>query len=182
MTTEELARSPEGVLRFWRDAGPAQWFSKDPVFDATFRDTFASAFSLASDGRCSTWESRPTSALALVLLLDQYPRNAFRGTARMYATDAQARRVATAAIAAGFDNEIPEELRLFFYLPFAHAESLQDQARSVALHRRIGYVENALRHHDIIARFGRFPHRNAILGRTSTKEELAFLANGGFSG
>ena len=119
---------------------------------------------------------------ALVLLLDQFPRNAFRDTVRMYATDPMARDVANAAIERGYDNLVDPQLRFFFYLPFAHSESLADQDRSVELHERIAFTEHAIGHRDIVKRFGRFPHRNGILGRPSTAEELAFLKEGGFGG
>lgn len=117
-----------------------------------------------------------------MILLDQFPRNAFRGSARMFATDGQARDVASRAIDAGHDRAVAPELRMFFYLPFEHSESLDDQDRSVALHEAIGFTKYAIEHRDIIQRFGRFPHRNAVLGRESTPEERAFLEGGGFSG
>jgi uncharacterized protein (DUF924 family) len=119
-----------------------------------------------------------------VILLDQFPRNAFRGTARMYGTDSQARTVAEQAIEAGFDAQIAADLRLFFYLPFAHSESLADQDRSLNLCTALGpeYMKHAEEHREIIKRFGRFPHRNEILGRTPTDEERRFLDKGGFAG
>jgi uncharacterized protein (DUF924 family) len=122
--------------------------------------------------------------LALVILLDQFPRNAFRGTTRMYATDGLAREVADAALAAGHDHRIEPELRLFLYLPFAHSETLRDQERSVALAEKLGdpSLSHARGHHEIIRRFGRFPHRNRILGRTTTQEEQRFLEEDGFKG
>ncbi|RTS57491.1 DUF924 family protein [Pseudomonas aeruginosa] len=122
--------------------------------------------------------------LGLLLLLDQYPRNAFRGTPRMYASDAQARRWAERALGQGLDRQVGDALRLFFYLPFAHAENLADQDRSVALNHGLGqpFLAHAREHREIIRRFGRFPHRNPILGRLSSAEELAFLAAGGFAG
>jgi uncharacterized protein (DUF924 family) len=121
----------------------------------------------------------PDGALAVVLLLDQFPRNMFRGTRRVYQTDATALDVADRAIERGFDSQVEPALRGFFYLPFEHSESLADQERSVALHEAAGDEDGltwARHHHDIVARFGRFPHRNAILGRESTPEELAYLA------
>jgi uncharacterized protein (DUF924 family) len=118
------------------------------------------------------------------LLLDQYPRNSFRGTAHMYATDPLARMFARQALDAGLDQQVDKELRLFFYLPLSHAEHLPDQERALALNRALGepFRSHAQGHLDIVARFGRFPHRNALLGRETTAAEQAFLAEGGFSG
>lgn len=154
----------ESIVGFWREAGPERWFAADPAFDA--------AFALVPE------------ALALVLLLDQFPRNAFRGSGHMYATDGLARAHARAAIEVGQDAAIDMPLRLFLYLPFAHSEDAADQALSVRLHRGLGnaWEEHALGHQAIIARFGRFPHRNPMLGRNTTEAERAFLAQGGFSG
>lgn len=174
----------EDVVRFWRDAGPRRWFQRDDDFDARFRDGFLVAHEAAAAGRLQAWGATPEGALALVLLLDQFPRNAFRGTPRVYATDAQARAAADIAIRAGFDRMVDPELRPFFYLPFAHSEQLQDLERCVALNEEQGgdSLRWARHHRDIVARFGRFPHRNAMLGRASTAEEERFLAEGGFSG
>lgn len=126
----------------------------------------------------------PGKTLALLILLDQFPRNAFRGTRRMYDTDPLALGVARAAVDAGYDLKGPPDLQLFFYLPFGHSEKLADQERSVELAGRLGEpsLSNAKRHHDIIHRFGRFPHRNVILGRMMTEEEQRFLDEGGFAG
>ena len=172
------------VLAFWRDAGPQRWFRRDDAFDAEFRERFLAAHVAAAAGRLQSWLDDAEGALALVLLLDQFPRNAFRGTPRVYATDAQARAIADAALVAGFDRQVDAALRRFFYLPFMHSEELADQERSLALNADAG--DDALRwarhHRDVVARFGRFPHRNAILGRDSTPEEARFLAEGGFTG
>jgi len=172
------------VIAFWKDAGPALWFAKDAAFDARFRQRFLLDHEAAARGEFSSWQSTPDGALALIILLDQFPRNAFRGTARMYATDASARRAANLALAAGYDRHFPPELRKFFVLPFAHSEELADQERSVALARRLGAEDlaHAEHHRDIVRRFGRFPHRNQILGRPSTREETDYLANGGYAG
>jgi uncharacterized protein (DUF924 family) len=172
------------VVAFWREAGPALWFAKDPAFDARFRERFLLDHEAAARGELAQWQSTAEGALALVLLLDQFPRNAFRGTARMYDTDAMARKVANTAFAAGYDQGIERDLRKFFVLPFAHSEDLADQERAVALARRIGPddLAHAQHHRDIVRRFGRFPHRNAILGRESTAEEREYLANGGYAG
>jgi uncharacterized protein (DUF924 family) len=175
---------PGDVVAFWRAAGPQAWFARNPAFGMRFRGLFADAFALAEAGALDAWEETAEGALALVILLDQYPRNAFRGTARMYATDPQGRAVADRALKRGFDAGIEPDLRLFFYLPLAHSERPADQDRSVALCARLGEpsASRARHHRDIVARFGRFPHRNAILGRVSTTEELDWLAAGGFAG
>ena len=172
------------VIGFWRQAGPSKWFAKDADFDRRFHATFLRAYEAATRGDLDGWLATADGALALVLLLDQFPRNAFRGTPRMYASDATARRIAAAAIEAGHDRQVPPELRLFLYLPFAHSEDVSDQERSVALCRLLGppNSNNSERHRDIVRRFGRFPHRNPILGRTMTEEEQAFLDQGGYAG
>jgi uncharacterized protein (DUF924 family) len=172
------------VVAFWREAGPGLWFAKDSEFDRRFRERFLSLYEAAARGELDCWLATPDGALALVLLLDQFPRNAFRGTARMYATDASARRVAVAALDAGHDRAVNGQLQLFFYLPLGHSENLADQERSVALAERLGEpsLSHAKGHRDIIRRFGRFPHRNPILGRTMRPEEQQFLDGGGFAG
>jgi uncharacterized protein (DUF924 family) len=172
------------VIAFWKDAGPALWFAKDAAFDRKFRERFLLDHEAAARGDLSSWQATPEGALALIILLDQFPRNAFRGTERMYATDASARRAASLALAAGYDRHFPLELRKFFVLPFAHSEEMADQERSVALARRLGAEDlaHAEHHRDIVRRFGRFPHRNQILGRPSTREETDYLANGGYAG
>ena len=181
-----LQPNPEAqkVVAFWSEAGPALWFAKDAQFDARFRERFLRDHEAAARGELMQWQATPEGALALVILLDQFPRNAFRGTSRMYDTDAMARKVANTAFAAGYDQKLPRELQKFFVLPFAHSEDLADQERSVALARRIGPddLAHAKHHRDIVRRFGRFPHRNRLLGRTTTKDEQAFLDSGGFSG
>jgi uncharacterized protein (DUF924 family) len=175
---------PEDVLQFWRDAGPQRWFRRDDAFDALFRDRFLAAHEAAARGDLQPWLATADGALALVLLLDQFPRNAFRGTPRMYATDAQARAAADAAIAAGHDQQVDAQLRPFLYLPFMHSEDLQDLDRCVTLNENVGgeNLRFARHHRDVVARFGRFPHRNAVLGRASSQDEERFLAEGGFSG
>lgn len=179
---ESVDVEPGAVVDFWREAGASAWFGKSRAFDDELRRCFLRAHEEATVGRLGSWVNDPTGALALMILLDQFPRNAFRGTPRMYATDALARCYAERALSLHLDAEVDAELRLFFYLPFAHSERLEDQERSVRLHERLGYTANARRHRDIIRSFGRFPHRNPILGRTTTSEEQAFLDGGGFSG
>ncbi len=176
--------SPEAVAEFWAPLGHAVWFGKDPAFDQKFRAAFAAGHGAAARGELMPWLATPKGALSLVLLLDQYPRNAFRGTARMYATDTLARIVADAALDLGHDRAFGPELRGFFYLPFAHSEHLSDQERSVALCADLPEPgpSHSRGHRDTVARFGRFPHRNAILRRTPTDDEESWLAAGGFAG
>lgn len=172
------------VVAFWRDAGPDLWFAKDDAFDRSFRARFLPLHEAAVRGALEGWLATAEGALGLLILLDQFPRNAFRGTPRMYATDAAARAVADRAIAAGHDRAVPAELQVFFVLPFAHSEDPADQEWSVALAHRLGqpHLRQAEHHRDIVRRFGRFPHRNAILGREATPEEREFLEAGGYGG
>lgn len=175
---------PETLVTFWNDAGPQKWFAKDDAFDADLRASFEAAHQAAARGAFTEWEDRPEGALALILLLDQIPRNIYRGSAFALATDARAREVAARAIANGFDTKFEAGLRCFFYLPFEHSESTEDQARAMGYFEALGdaeYLKFAVLHRDIIARFGRFPHRNAVMGRISTTEEQAFLDGGGFA-
>jgi uncharacterized protein (DUF924 family) len=177
--------SPEAVLAFWRDAGPDKWFNKDTSFDDDIRTRFLSTYDAAAAGKLAQWEATPESALALAIVLDQFPRNMFRSDARTYAADPLALGVAERAVARGFDKFMTLRDRQFFYLPFEHSESLADQERCCDLFRAAGDAELlkwAELHADIIRRFGRFPHRNAILGRATTPEEQAFLDGGGFAG
>ena len=176
--------TPEDLVHYWRDAGAARWFKRDDAFDAEFRSRFLAAHEAAAAGRLQDWANTARGALALVLLLDQFPRNAFRGTTRVYDTDGPARDVAEAALTVGHDQQVEPELRRFFYIPFMHSERLADQERSVALNDSEGSepLRWARHHHDVVARFGRFPHRNGVLGRESTAEEKAFLDEGGFTG
>lgn len=172
------------VVQFWRAAGPKMWFAKDADFDRRFCERFLAQYEAAARQALMDWLATPEGALALVLLLDQYPRNAFRDTPRMFAADALAREVADAAIAAGHDRAVANDLAVFIYLPFGHSESLSDQQRCVALAERLGDPNHArAKHHcDIVRRFGRFPHRNAILGRVTTAEEQRYLDEGGYKG
>jgi len=174
----------EAVVQFWEEAGPSRWFAKDAEFDRQFRERFEQEYALAAGGSLGDWEQTPRGALALILLLDQYPRNSFRGTPKMYATDVAARAAADRAISAGHDRQIGPTLRRFVYLPFGHSELLADQERSVALARSIGEddVRHAEHHRDIIRRFGRFPHRNPILGRAMRPAEQKYLDEGGYKG
>jgi uncharacterized protein (DUF924 family) len=175
---------PHDVIAFWSAAGPDAWFAKDDAFDTRCR-VFEAAHHAAARGELGDWEATPEGALALVLLLDQIPRNIFRGSAHAFAADGLAQRVAERAIAAGFDAEIEAPHRIFLYMPFEHAEDLALQDRAVALVAAMGdeeFARYAILHRDIVARFGRFPHRNAALGRIATPDEQAFLDGGGFRG
>ena len=177
--------SPQSVVAFWTDAGPKKWFTKDDAFDRDIRERFLATHEAAAQGKLSDWEASADSVLALLILLDQFPRNMFRGSARTFATDPMARDVAHRALKKGFDADVPENMRNFFYLPFQHSEQLADQERSLALYRAWGDADNikwADIHADIIRTFGRFPHRNTVLGRQTTPEEQAFLDGGGFNG
>jgi uncharacterized protein (DUF924 family) len=176
------------VVSFWREAGPKRWFEKDEAFDAAFRDTLMQTHMAAARRELDRWSETPEGSLALMILLDQLPRNCFRGTGHMYATDPLARRFARKAIEAGHDRALEGPIRVFFYLPFSHSENLADQEEAVRFNLSLpeefaeDYAKHARGHRDIVARFGRFPHRNAILGRDTTPEEQAFLDGGGFAG
>src|SRR5262245_39087031 len=176
---------PADILAFWREAGPDRWYRKDGAFDDEVRRRFLGLWQEAAAGRLSSWEASDDGALALVIVLDQFPRNMFRGDVRTYATDTMACEVAGRAIARGADARIEPGLLEFLYMPFMHSEDLPDQLRCVELFRKAGNANNlkyAEDHADIVRRFGRFPHRNPVLGRATTAEEQAFLDGGGFKG
>jgi uncharacterized protein (DUF924 family) len=178
-----LETTPAEILTFWREAGPDRWYEKDEVFDADMRCRFLEVWRRAAAGGLSSWEASDEGALALTIVLDQFPRNMFRGDAQAYASDALARQVAGRALERGADARIEPALREFLYMPFMHSEYLADQLRCVELFRHVpDSLKYAERHADIIRRFGRFPHRNRLLGRATTPEEQAFLDAGGFSG
>ena len=181
----EAPVTPAGILAFWRDAGPDRWYRRDDGFDAEVRGRFLGLWQRAAAGELSSWEASDDGALALVIVLDQFPRNIFRGDIRTYASDARAREVANRAIDRGVDARIDPALCQFLYLPLMHSEHLPDQLRCIELSRAAGHTESlkwAEHHADIIRRFGRFPHRNHILGRATTPEEQVFLDHGGFAG
>jgi uncharacterized protein (DUF924 family) len=192
---DPTASIPEGaraLLDAWfglpgdpaRDQHREIWFKGTAEFDAALRDAFLADYEAGAAGELRSWEALPEGALALVLLLDQIPRNIFRGTPRAYVTDAAACSVADRALARGFDRLVPPAWQLFFYMPLHHSEDLADQRRSVALFnslprnpdRRDGLRRYGRPYIEVIERFGRFPHRNKILGRESTPDEIAFLA------
>lgn len=176
---------PVELLDFWiTEIGPKGWFNGGEAVDIACRDRFGDLWQAAHDGGLEHWVDGPTGTLAYLILTDQFPRNMFRGDARAFATDARARAAARRAVALGWDVEVPEPERTFFYLPFEHAEDLTDQDWSVELSAaRItddDFLLHARAHREIIARFGRFPFRNAALGRKTTDEEQAFLDAGAY--
>lgn len=180
----ELDPRAAEIVRFWRDAGEDAWFTKDAAFDAGFHDRFRELHFAAARRELDHWAEHPESALALMILLDQFPRNCFRGTAHMFATDPLARHFARKALTAGHLDAVEKYLRIFFLLPLEHSEELADQhycVEQTALHAE-EYMKYAVEHREIIERFGRFPHRNPALGRETTEEEQAFLDGGGFAG
>lgn len=184
------------ILNFWFGAPGSEtagkrrkeWFQKDSAFDQEIQSRFLSAYEQAAAGQLDAWQETPRGALALVLLFDQFPRNMFRGTPRAFATDPQALAVAQRTIAQGFDQQLPPVQRQFFYFPLEHSEKLEHQRQAV---ERFAAIKDdpetadsypyAVRHCEIIERFGRFPHRNQILGRETTPEEAQFLTQPGSS-
>jgi len=188
-----MAVQPRDVLDFWFDpAHAAHWFAKDAAFDEQIRRRFAVAADDAAQGRLDAWASNPADWLALLILLDQFPRNLHRGDAQAWAADVKAQRIALSGRAGGFDQALPPLQRVFAYLPLEHAEDMGLQQRAVtlfeALHaqapvagraRFAEFLDYARRHREVIARFGRFPHRNAVLGRDSTAAEREYLAQPG---
>ena len=179
-----MISSPSDIVSFWRDAGYERWYGKDDAFDQELRDRFMGTWEAARDGKLSAWQDSDDGTLALLIVLDQFPRNMFRNDPRAFSTDALARTIASRAIAEGRDQRIETGLRAFIYLPFEHSEDMADQERSIKLFAPLGAdsLKWAVLHADIIRKFGRFPHRNTVLGRTTTPEEAAFLKDGGFSG
>jgi len=173
---------PVDLVPFWLHAGHDRWFIRDDAFDRELRARFGEAHLRAARREFDGWSATPDGALALVLLLDQVPRNIHRGSAHAFATDGLARLFAARATDAGFDAKVDPALRIFLYMPFEHSEALADQDRSIALVQAMGdpyYLRYAEAHRDAIVRFGRFPHRNAVLGRVNTPEEQAWLDTGG---
>jgi uncharacterized protein (DUF924 family) len=175
------------VIRFWRQAGPEAWFRQDDEFDRLCEQHFLALHLQAARGELDGWLDTAEGALALLLLLDQIPRNVFRGSGHAFATDGLARYYADRALALGHDQAIEPQLRAFFYLPFEHSEDPADQQRSVELFQALArdghdaYTSYALAHQEVITRFGRFPHRNRALGRCNSAAEQAWLdAGGGF--
>ncbi len=164
------------------------WFTKKPQFDREIRTRFFQDYELAAAGQLNSWKESPQSCLALILLLDQFPRNLFRGSAQAFATDSLALSAAQHAVDNGFDRELLPVQRCFIYLPFEHSENLEHQRQSLELFQQLSddvdsihYISSAVRHFEIIKRFGRFPHRNQILGRETTTQEAEFLQQPGSS-
>ena len=180
-----MAANPNDILHFWRQAGPAKWYKANNAFDDAIRLKFEPVHHAAARGQYDPWAETAEGALALLLLLDQFPRNLYRKSGHAFATDGKARLVARAAAEAGFHREIEPLLAQFFVLPFEHSEDIADQDFGLAVAAELDDPE-ILRwltiHRDIIVRFGRFPHRNAALGRVTTPAEQEFLDEGGFAG
>jgi uncharacterized protein (DUF924 family) len=177
--------APAGILAFWREAGRERWYKRSDAFDAEVRRRFLALWQKAAAGELASWEASDDGALALVIVLDQFPRNMFRGAPEAFASDALARDVARRAIDRGVDMRIDPVLLEFLYMPFMHSEHMADQLHCVSLFQNTDNTENqkyAREHADIIQRFGRFPHRNRLLGRDTTPDEQAFLDEGGFAG
>ena len=180
-----MAAVPNDILGFWRQAGPSKWFARSSAFDEAIRLKFEPTHHAAARGEYDAWGETPDGALALLILLDQFPRNLYRDSAHAFATDGKARAVARAAVEAGFHLQADPPLRQFFLLPFEHSEDIADQDFGLAVASELEdaeILEWVTRHREIIARFGRFPHRNAALGRATTAEEQGFLDEGGFAG
>lgn len=171
--------TPQTILEFWfSDAVRKRWFDSSPEFDGQLKQRFLAVWEAAARGDLSDWEATAEGALALVIVLDQFPLNMFRGRPESFATEAASRAVAERAIARGLDRQLDKSAQGFLYIPFMHSESLSDQDRSVALYEAAGLDDNlkwARHHREIVRRFGRFPHRNAVLGRASTPQEQAYL-------
>lgn len=177
--------TPRAVVSYWLEAGPSRWFTKDPAFDGALSVRFGEALRQARTGVFDSWAETPEGALGLILLLDQVSRNVHRQSPLAFAGDAKALAIAKQSIGRGMHQRLVPPLAQWLVMPFEHAEEIDAQWRGVALFQTMGLSDMAYWarvHLDIIARFGRFPHRNAILGRVSTPEELAFLRSGGFSG
>lgn len=176
--------APADVIAFWREAGPEKWFRKDADFDRAIAERFGAVHAEAAAGRLQDWAATPDGVLALIIVLDQFSRNMFRNRPEAFAQDELASATARNAIDAGFDMAVGRDLRSFFYTPLMHSEAIADQERSVLLYHALApdYLRYALEHEEIIRRFGRFPHRNPILGRYMTPAEQAFIDGGGFGG
>jgi len=177
--------TPQDVTGFWERAGESRWFFKDAAFDGALKVRFGETLARARRGEFDSWGETPEGALGLVILLDQVSRNIHRGSPLAFAADAKALRMARGWIGQGFHQKLPAPRARWLIMPYEHAEELDAQHRGVALFQTMGLSDMAhwaRVHLDIIARFGRFPHRNPVLGRVSTPDELAFLKAGGFAG
>lgn len=171
--------TPEDILDFWYSPrAKEKWFSSTPEFDSELSEKYADTWQSAAEDKLHDWSDTPTGCLALAIVLDQFPLNMFRGQPKSFQTEEKAREVARQAITKGFDKMLPKERLAFLYMPFMHSETLSDQEYSVSLFEAAELLDNiffARHHHELIRRFGRFPHRNRILERASTKEELEYL-------
>jgi uncharacterized protein (DUF924 family) len=176
-----MTESPQSIVDFWfSGAVRPLWFKSTPEFDNQLRERFEQLWRQAAAGKLDSWAKSAEGALALVILLDQIPLNIFRGKASSFSTEAKAREITGRAIDKGWDTTLTDVQKTFLYMPFMHSETPADQDRAVSLYQAAGLEYNlkfARHHQDIIRRFGRFPHRNAILGRESTAAELAYLAS-----
>ncbi len=174
------------ILDYWEQLGSKGWWVKKPAVDAEIHARFGQLHSQACNNELDDWLQTPDGTLALIIMLDQFSRNMFRGSAKSFAQDAKALSIAKEAVEKGFDYQSREKLRLFFYLPFEHSEMIEDQHRSIELlysfNNSRDFMKAAIEHRDIIKQFGRFPHRNEVLGRQTTPEEQAYLDGGGFKG
>jgi uncharacterized protein (DUF924 family) len=184
-----MVAQPADITGFWRNAGPDKWFAKDDDFDAAIQLMFEPTHHAAARGEYDRWIETPDGALALLILLDQFPRNLYRGSGHAFATDSLARKFARDAVERGHDTATDTATRQFFYLPFTHSEAMADQDLGLALYQALADETKDPEaakwtnvHRDIIVRFGRFPHRNRSLGRQTTPEEQVFLDEGGFAG
>lgn len=180
-----MINQPQDILDFWEEAGPKKWFAKDAEFDATIATRFKDTHELAAQGGYDDWADDPDGALALIIVLDQFSRNLFRKSPAAFTQDEKCLRVTHKVIDEGLDKKMREDLRVFAYMPLMHSERLEDQELCIEKLQEIGADENinyAKEHRDIIAKFGRFPHRNVALGRDTTEEEREFLDEGGFAG
>ncbi len=176
---------PDDIIEFWLQAGPQIWFKKDDAFDQSVKEKFQTLPDQIIEGHYDQWQTNPNGMLASVLALDQFPRNIYRGTARAFAYDDEARKCAKKAIDQCWDQQVSAQLKAFFYLPFMHSEDMNDQRFCLSLYQKAGDKEGidyARQHLELIEKYGRFPHRNALLGRKSTQEELDHLntKNAGF--
>lgn len=183
MSGAQVHEAAREVLRFWfEETAPERRFAKNDAFDAAIRERFGALLARLKATRAAGWDERPDTLLAAVIVLDQFSRNLFRGQAEAFAADPIARGLTRTAMRNGWDTGMTGDERAFLYLPLEHSENAQDQADSVAAISAIGiplYTDYAIQHRDVIARFGRFPSRNAALGRTSTPEEEAYLSRPG---
>lgn len=176
---------PIDILNFWSQAGPSKWWKKDAEFDAEIKSRFGETYRQATQGQLDDWSKTPDGTLALIILLDQFSRNLFRNSPDAFAQDSKALAIAKTGIEAGFDKSHPDDLTPFFYMPFMHCENLEEQKTCLRLMQEMDAQDNvraAKEHLEIIEKYGRFPHRNTVLGRASKPEEIAFLEAGGFSG